>query len=114
MKKPFYKSLRQSVPLIVLFSTLTLAAFAGEKTYVGTVGDVMCGMKHVTDSSASCTHMCVQHGSKYALLIKEKVYTLDTKDRVILDQLNDLAGKTVSVRGTAEGNTIQVNAVKVK
>jgi hypothetical protein len=87
-------------------------AFAGPKTYTGQVGDAMCGNKHLMNGSAECTRICAQHGSKYALLIKDKVYILDTKDKIILGQLNDLAGRMASVKGTTNGNTIEVSSAK--
>ena len=115
MKKIIHKPLAQTAALFILMVTaLVFTAFADSKTYTGTLGDAMCGTKHVMDGSASCTQMCVSHGSKYALIIKDKVYTLTTQDKTLLGQFNDLAGKTVSVKGTAHDNMIEVISVKQK
>lgn len=97
----------------ILFVALTLSyAYAGQKTYTGQVGDAMCGTKHLMNGSAECTRICAQHGSKYALLIKDRAYILDTKDKILLDKLNGLAGSMASVKGTANGDTIEVSSVK--
>lgn len=98
-------------PVFVTLITLP-CAFAGSKAYTGQVGDAMCGTKHLMNGSAECTRICAQHGSKYALIIKDKVYILDTKDKMILDKLNALAGSMASVKGTVSGDTIEVGSVK--
>ena len=101
------------------FGTLTLAlalsisAFAaGTQTFTGEVGDAMCGAKHdMGGSKADCTRDCVKQGSKYALVVGDKVYTLETKDKAALDQLDKLAGMQAKVTGTADKDTIQVSSV---
>ncbi len=89
-------------------------AFAGSKaeTFTGTVSDAMCGAKHMMPGDAAgCTRACIGKGSKYALVAGDKVYILDTKDKGSLDQLNQLAGQTAKVTGTAKEDTIQVKSV---
>src|SRR5690242_12848977 len=91
------------------------SAFAAGKTqtYTGEVGDAMCGAKHdMGGSNAECTKTCVKQGSKYALVDGDKVYTLDTKDKAALDELEKLAGQKATVTGTATGTTIAVSSVK--
>jgi len=92
---------------------LVAPAFAAKaETFTGEVGDVMCGAKHeMTGSAADCTRDCVKQGSKYALIVGDKVYTLETSDKAALDQLDKLAGQKAKVTGTASGTTIQVNSV---
>jgi hypothetical protein len=115
MKRTIYKTVAQAAALLILMATaLVFTSFADSKTYTGTLGDAMCGTKHVMDGSASCTQMCVSHGSKYALIIKDKVYTLTTQDKTLLGQFNDLAGKNVSIKGTAHDNIIEVISIKEK
>ncbi|HKS74734.1 MAG TPA: hypothetical protein VJQ82_16135 [Terriglobales bacterium] len=87
-------------------------AFAADKTFKGEVSDALCGKKHMMEGdSASCTHACVAKGSAYALVVGDKVYTLDAKDKAALMQLDKLAGKQASVKGTADGDTITVSSV---
>jgi hypothetical protein len=85
---------------------------SGKQTLSGVVSDTMCGAKHMMEGSpAECTRACVGKGSKYALVVGDKVYTLDTNDQKTLDQLNKLAGEKAKVNGTLNGDTIEVNSV---
>jgi len=87
------------------------SAFAAGKTYTGTVSDAMCGAKHM-GSAAECTRGCVKKGSKYALVVGDKVYTLETSDKAALDTLDKQAGAKATVTGTEKDNTITVSSVK--
>jgi hypothetical protein len=101
----------------ISLATLVLAvapAFAADKaqTFTGQVSDAMCGAKHeMGGSAADCTRECAKHGSKYALISGDKVYTLNGADKKAQDALDKLAGANVTVTGTASGNTIQVASV---
>jgi hypothetical protein len=90
------------------------SAVAADKaqTFKGEVSDSMCGKKHMMEGDAAgCTHACVSKGSSYALVVGDKVYALDTKDKATLDQLDKLAGKQARVKGTENGDTIAVSSV---
>jgi len=93
---------------------LSLSAFAASSsTFTGTVSDSMCGAKHaMPGDDAGCTRACVAKGSKYALVVGDKVYTLDTSDKKALDTLDKQAGAKVTVTGTEKDNTITVRSVK--
>ena len=68
----------------------------------------MCGAKHMMEGDpAACLRACVQKGSKYALVVGDKVYTLDTSNQATLDTLDKLAGKKATVKGAADGDTIE-------
>ena len=82
---------------------------AGKQTLTGEVGDAMCGKKHMEGSAAECTHTCVSHGSKYALVVGDKVYVLETSDKAVLALLDQQAGKNASVTGTVNGTSIEVS-----
>lgn len=101
---------------VLLLSFLSaVAAFGAGKsvTVTGEVGDAMCGNKHQMEGSpATCTRECISHGSKYALVVGDKVYTLETSDKAVLDKLNDLAGEKATVTGTGDDASIQVASVK--
>jgi hypothetical protein len=89
-----------------------LSALAGRKqTFTGEVGDAMCGRQHMEGTAADCTRTCVGKGSKYALVVGEKIYILDTTDKTALATLDQQAGKNATVTGTLDGDTIQVSAV---
>jgi hypothetical protein len=100
--------------MLVLAASLTVSAFAAKgKTYTGTVSDSMCGAKHaMPGDAASCTRGCVSKGSKYALVVGDKVYTLETSDKDALATLDKQAGAKATVMGTEKDNTITVTSVK--
>jgi hypothetical protein len=89
------------------------ASAAGKsQTLTGEVSDAMCGAKHeMPGNAADCTKVCVKHGSKYALVVGDKVYTLETSDKAALDQLDGLAGAKAKVTGEVDGTTIAVKSV---
>ena len=106
------------IAAIIFLAVLAVAApaWAGSKrTFTGEIGDSMCGRKHMQDTpAAECTRACVAHGSKYALIIGDKIYTLDTSDKAALTMLDKLAGKMATVSGTLDGDTITVSSVVAK
>ena len=93
------------LPLLFLAST---AAFAAQ-TLTGVVTDDMCGKKHMVPgkSDAECIRECIKSGSKYALQVGDKLYTLsgDTK------QFDSFAGKKVTVSGDVNGKTVAVKSI---
>lgn len=87
-------------------------AWAADQTMSGKVSDAMCGAKHqMAGNEASCTHECVKGGSKYALVVGDKVYTLETTDKAALAKLSELAGEAAKVTGEVKGETITVKSV---
>jgi hypothetical protein len=95
-----------------LFATAIVAlAAAKPRTFTGEVSDSMCGAKHMMENKAECTRTCVSKGSNYALVVGDKVYTLNTTDKTALDELNTLAGSQAKVTGSANGDSIEVSKV---
>ena len=104
--------MRLTLRTLALF--LAASAFAAEKpqTLTGKVSDAMCGAKHqMASGDADCTRACVKHGSKYALVVGDKVYTLETSDAATLDRLSEAAGSAVKVTGDVSGDSIAVKSV---
>jgi hypothetical protein len=104
-----------SVALLTLLLSFSLAGSLSAKAmnYTGTVSDSMCGAKHeMAGDAASCTRACVSKGSKYALVVGDKVYTLDTSDKAALATLDKQAGTKATVTGTEKDGTITVSSVK--
>jgi hypothetical protein len=88
------------------------ALAAGPQTFTGKVSDAMCGAKHSEGGDpGSCVRTCVKKGANYALVVGNKVYTLDTSDPATLDKLDQLAWQQAKVTGTANGDTIAVKSV---
>ena len=59
----------------------------------------------------ACTAACVSKGSDYALIVKDKAYTLKANDKQKAD-LAKLAGKMATVSGDLDGTTLMVASVK--
>ena len=90
------------------------STFAADKaqSFTGQVSDAMCGAHHMMSGpEADCTRACVGKGSKYALVVGDKVYTLESSDKAAMASLEKLAGSTAKVTGTLDGDTIQVASV---
>jgi hypothetical protein len=106
---------RLEVCLASLALALVLAATgfaANAQSFTGTVSDAMCGAKHMMEGDpAACLRDCVQKGSKYALVVGDKVYTLDTQDPATLASLDKLANRKATVKGQANGNEIEVSSI---
>jgi hypothetical protein len=77
------------------------------QTFVGSISDDMCGLKHMMpgQSDKDCTLECVKSGSKFVLAdrAKNKVYKLSDQEKP-----KAFAGERVKVTGTLQGDTIQV------
>ena len=108
---------RFAIVLAATFLAVTLSfssALAANKpqAFTGRVSDAMCGAHHMmAGDDAECTRVCIRKGSKYALVVGDKVYTLDTSDKTALDELDKLADKQAKVMGKADGDTISVLSV---
>jgi hypothetical protein len=102
---------------VFLITTTCLSLFAvpqkdkaGNQTLTGVVSDAMCGAKHMMDGSpADCTRACVRQGSKYALVVGDKVYTLNGHS----EELDKLAGQQATLVGTVHDDG-RVDVVSVK
>jgi hypothetical protein len=97
---------------LVGMAAIPALAASKSQTLTGQVSDAMCGAKHeMPTKAAECTRGCVKHGSKYALVVGDKVYTLETSDQAALDKLNELAGAKAKVTGELDGDTMTVKSV---
>ena len=99
--------------MLVGLAAVPALAAGKSQTLTGVVSDTMCGAKHdeMPSKPAECTRGCVKHGANYALVVGDKVYTLQTSDKAALDQLNDLAGAKAKVTGEVDGTTVTVKSV---
>jgi hypothetical protein len=109
---------RRSILIAALLSSASLFVFspamaAGKQTLTGEVGDAMCGVKHMEGEGtpAECTRSCVEHGSKYALVVGDKIYVLNTTDKEALAVLDQQAGKKATVTGNVDGTNVEVSKV---
>jgi hypothetical protein len=58
-------------------------------------------------SPAECTRTCVKQGTKYALVVGNKVYTLEGHEA----ELDKLAGMKATVKGSVSGDIVTVQSV---
>jgi hypothetical protein len=116
------RSWRRSILSVALTLTVVVSAIqfasssalaAGKQTLTGEIGDAMCGVKHMEGEGtpAQCTRTCVSHGSKYALVLGDKIYVLNTGDKTALAVLEQQAGKKATVTGTVDGTNVDVSKV---
>jgi len=82
---------------------------ASQQQLTGVVNDSMCGARHMAKdkSPADCARMCVKQGMKYALVVGDKVYTLEGHET----ELDKLAGERATVKGNIIGETVGVESV---
>ena len=100
------------IQFLVAMAAIPARAAGKSQTLTGQVSDAMCGAKHeMPTKDADCTRGCMKDGSKYALVVGDKVYTLETSDQSALDKLNELAGAKAKVTGEVDGNTVTVKSV---
>ena len=93
-------------------AVVPIMAAGTTQTFTGKVSDAMCGAKHTEGlAPAACVRACVQKGANYALVVGDKVYTLETKDQSAVDELSQLAWEQAKVTGIANGDTILVKSV---
>lgn len=106
--------LQLSGATVLLTAALAIPAFAaGPATFTGKVSDSMCGAKHQEGvPPADCVRACVNKGAHYALIVSDKVYTLDTSNDAQKSELDKLAWENATVRGTLNGDTITVASVR--
>src|SRR5215472_4692588 len=102
--------------MIALAAVLAASyAFAAKlQTFTGVVGDAVCGAKHTMDGDdISCLRTCIQRGSKYDLVVGERVYVLNIKDSSIGDTLDKLASQQAraEIKGEEDGGVIEVQSV---
>jgi hypothetical protein len=94
---------------LLLATGLSVAALAlpAAQTFVGSIGDSMCGAKHMSGSDKDCTLGCIKEGAKYILVDPSgKVYQLSDQKKP-----QAFAGAKVKVTGTLSGDTITVTSI---
>jgi hypothetical protein len=104
---------RFTLPILglLLAAGLSLAVPRNDptKTFVGSIGDSMCGAKHMMpgESDKDCTLGCIKEGAKYILIDPSgKIYQLSDQKTP-----QQFAGAKVKVTGTLSGDTISVASI---
>jgi hypothetical protein len=102
--------IRKLILWFVLAALAASFAFAAPQTFTGVVTDNMCGKKHTMmpgKPDSECIRACVKAGSKYALLVGDKVYVLNGDAK----QIDRFAGKQVKVAGNVSGTSIALVSI---
>jgi len=96
---------------LLLAAGISFASPKGaEKTFVGSISDSMCGLKHTMGGGdKECTLECVKGGSTYVLAdpASGKVYDLSDQKKP-----EAFAGQKVKVTGTLKGKVITVTSIE--
>jgi hypothetical protein len=105
-------NIRKATIAFGLFTALSTAdlATAAPQTLTGVVTDDMCGKKHTMmpgKTDGECIRACVKAGSKYSLLVGDKIYVLMGNS----NSFDRYAGKKVRVSGDMRGTVIAVRAI---
>ena len=104
----FTRKLPLIATTLVLTTCMGLSQTGKEQKLTGVISDTMCGAKHMmAGSAAECTRTCVGKGAKFALVIGDKVYTLNGHE----EELDKLAGQRATVTGKVDGNNLYVSGV---
>jgi hypothetical protein len=72
-----------------------------EQTITGEVVDLMCYLDHNAsgDKHAACASKCIKNGGPVGLATESKTYIIVGEHKPMNDELADLAGKTITVKG---------------
>jgi Protein of unknown function (DUF5818) len=98
--------------VVTLAGALVLGAANRKQTFTGIISDTMCGADHSAmgvKPDARCVRECVKNGSKYALVVGGKVYTLS--DQGTPDKF---AAQKVTVTGTLDPRSDVIAVDKIE
>ena len=101
--------------VLIVFAVAVFAAagVAQAETWRGVIGDSMCAAKHSEEKGSDhskCVAKCVQGGSAYVLVAKDKVFKIANQD---FADLKAHAGHVVMLSGDMKDDTITVTKVEM-
>jgi hypothetical protein len=96
---------------------VALAVVSGQapQTFEAVISDSMCVLHHESGAEGQhttdedCTRDCVRGGSKYVLVVKGKALAVANQEH---PGLSEHAGRTVTVEGTLDGDTVTVRTIR--
>lgn len=92
--------------LALMIGGMSLSALAAE--WSGYIIDKNCASKKEMWGNVACATSCIKRGAPAVLVTEDgTVYSISNQDKV-----KELAGKKVTVSGTADAKTITVDTVK--
>ena len=108
MKKHAIATLALFAAVVIPAVPQVYAAHAAEPLD-GVISDSMCGRKHMIagKTPAQCVAECIRNNSRYVLVTKDKIYTLEGQ----LQTIALFSGKHVHIDGKLNGNTVTVASI---
>ena len=97
-----------AIGMALAFCAATLA-WAADGSWTGYISDSHCGAKGASEKHADCAVKCVKEmGASYVFIndADHKVYNIDNQDKAAPH-----AGHHVTVKGTADGDTLKVASI---
>jgi hypothetical protein len=76
--------------------------------FSGFISDAKC--KHADEKGAACAQKCVKGGAEPVLVSGDKVYKFEASTKA---KVMEHVGHKVTITGTADGDTIKVESVKM-
>lgn len=97
--------------------TLSLVALrAAEQTWVGEISDSACAMKHESGvenvpppPANECVANCIRGGSKYVIVVGDKVFQIANQNAA---GLATLAGSKVKITGELKGDAVTISKIE--
>jgi hypothetical protein len=99
--------MKRGIALVTLALGFSIFAIAAD--FTGYIIDQSCASKPAMKGNEACARKCIKGGSPAVLLTADaKIYKLDDQEKV-----SEHAGHKVIVTGTADGDSIKVESIKV-
>jgi len=91
----------------------SLGRAAQDQTLEGVVSNTHCGLRHNTASADAkgCISACIKNGAKYALVVKDKVYTLAGQEAEAEKLAAEFEGSGLTQEEFCERNDVSRNAL---
>jgi hypothetical protein len=109
--------MKRRAVLITAFALVTAMRLgAAEQTWIGEISDSACAMKHESGTenvpappAKECVANCVRGGSKYVIVVGDKILEIANQNAA---GLADLAGSKVKITGEAKGDVVTVSKIE--
>jgi hypothetical protein len=103
----------RKVVFLMVVAVFASAGVASAETVRGVIADSMCAAKHTEEKGSDhskCVTKCIQGGSSYVLVAKDKVLKIANQDHA---DLKAHAGHVVLMTGDVKDDTITVSKVEM-
>ncbi len=94
----------------VLFLSMLVAIAADKGKWTGYISDSKCGAEGGKEGHVDCATRCIKGGASPVLVVGKKVYKISDTKKVT----EDLYGKKVTITGTLNGDTLEIETISTK